>query len=167
MRQIMGVNAITDREEQAACDAITSAPLTATKSEMIELTQQAVDRARNASGQWAVYAQSFDLPSHGHLVSLWPSEAAALMETWRLNQESQSDAGMYEARQAQWDSLTEVPANVQKVIDDTGGYWYRHTKGWVAGTADGPFLNDGGYSVLIEDPDLPIADDDGPFAEVL
>lgn len=86
---------VTHDEHLAAAAAFNAAPDTTTKVDLRELVSRAVEDVRIRSGPWSVYAQSWDLPGRGHVVSTHDSEAAALTECRRLNAESQSDAGGY------------------------------------------------------------------------
>lgn len=84
---------VTPDEYTAARRIFLTADDTTTKAELRRHISGTVQTIRDHSGTWSVYAESWDIPGPGQLVSEHPNEAAALTECIRLNRASTSNAG--------------------------------------------------------------------------
>lgn len=95
-----GLKPITSAERSAAQLVFDLADDDVTKAELRRRVGEAVRVIREGSGPWDVYAESWDMPGPGYVVSSHSNEADALTECIRLNRANDSDAGGYTHRRA-------------------------------------------------------------------
>ena len=92
---------VTSAEHVACLEVYATAADDCTKAELRRRMNEAVKAIRQRSGEWAVHAESCDMPGPGHVVSTHPNEAEALTECIRLNQAYDGDAGAYTTRKVE------------------------------------------------------------------
>lgn len=86
---------VTSEEHTAAREIFAAAADECTKGELRRRTTDAIKAIRQRSGQWAVHAESWDMPGPGPVISVHQNEAEALTECIRLNRAYDGDAGTY------------------------------------------------------------------------